>query len=71
MLILASLVIISYGLAQIYFKDLWWWDTMLLHQWLGHAVTRTEQWDQQQNELGMVCIAVGLLVLFYSIVILL
>jgi hypothetical protein len=67
MLIPAGIVIILYGLAQIYLKDLWWWDHALLWQAFGKVVQRTETWDRDQDHLGLACIAAGVFLLVYVI----
>ena len=70
-MIFIGLIFIGFGLAQISFKDLWWWDNVLLWNYLGKAVERSEAWERQQDTLGTVCIGSGVFVLVYHFVTLL
>lgn len=67
-MIFIGLIFIAFGLAQIHFKDLWWWDNVLLWNYLGKSVERTEAWEHQQDTLGIVCVASGLFVLVYHLI---
>lgn len=64
--ILAGLVIIAFGLSKIYFKDLWWFDSMILQRALGRVVERTERWEHEQDRQGLIIACCGLFLLFYN-----
>jgi len=64
--ILAGLLIMVLGLSKLYFKDLWWFDAMILQRALGRDVERTEAWEREQDRQGMFIACCGLFLLFYN-----
>ena len=65
MFIIAALLLMAFGYSHIYPKDFWWWDAVLLWERLNRPMHRTEQWDRQQDLVGLLCMTSGVFLLVY------
>ncbi len=65
LILVVGISFIAFGLCQLAFKDLWWWDHAMIWHAFGKIAERTEEWERSQDHLGYFCMASGVALLLY------